>query len=115
MERIHIAGESIREIVFMSDGRITLFLDMAHKVLFLGWSKQYCTEEFRQKRLVYALDCDVHGDDAAGDVHLPVYGSRTRCHSIPRSLSPRFDVDPILDHFRVDPSIIVSARVECPD
>ena len=83
VERIHIGGESIREIAFMSDGRITLFLDMAHKVLFPGCSKKYCTEEFRQKRLVYALDCDVHGDDAAGDVHLPVYGSRTRCRSIP--------------------------------
>lgn len=83
MERIHIGGERIRDIAFMSDGRITLFLDKAHKVLFLSRSKKYCTEEFRQKRFVYTLDCDAHGDDAAGDVHLPVYGSRTRCRSIP--------------------------------
>lgn len=67
-ERIHIGSGRIRDIAFMSDGRIALFLDKVHKVLFLRRSKKYCTEEFRQKRLVYALDCDAHGADAAGDL-----------------------------------------------
>ncbi len=68
VERIHIGDGRIRDIAFMSDGRIALLLERPPKVLFLSRSKKFCTEEFRQNRLVYALDCDAYGDDAAEDV-----------------------------------------------
>ena len=66
VERIHI-GERIRDIALMPDGRIALLLDRVSKVLFLIRSNKYCTEEFRRKRLVYALDCNAYVDDAVGD------------------------------------------------
>ena len=65
VERIYIGGERIRDIAFMSDGRIALLLERPPNVLFLSHSKKFCTEEFRQKRLVYALDCKAFGNDAA--------------------------------------------------
>lgn len=65
VERIHIGRERIRDIAFMSDGRMALLLERPPKVLFLSRSQKFCTEEFRQKRLVYALDCEAFGNDAA--------------------------------------------------
>lgn len=44
---------------------MALLLERPPKVLFLSRSKKFCTEEFRQKRLVYALDCEAFGNDAA--------------------------------------------------
>ena len=66
VERIRI-GKRIRDIALMPDGRIALLLDRVSKVLFLSRSNKYCTEGFRRKRLVYALDCNVYVDDVVGD------------------------------------------------
>lgn len=65
VERIRVSDERIRDIALMPDGRIALLLDLASKVLFLSRSNKYCTEEFRRKRLVYALDCAAYADDTA--------------------------------------------------
>lgn len=44
VERIHIGNGRIRDIAFMSDGRIALLLERPPKVLFLSRSKKFCTE-----------------------------------------------------------------------
>ncbi len=67
VEKIRI-GERIRDIVYMSDGRIALLADSA-SVLFLNRSNDYCRDmESQRDRSVYAVHCRFDtGDTAVAD------------------------------------------------
>lgn len=64
VEKILI-GERIRDIAYMSDGRIALLTDSA-SVLFLNRSNDYCGDiESQRHRSVYAVHCRFDTDDTA--------------------------------------------------
>ena len=56
VERIEV-GYRIRDLTFMSDGRIALLSDGA-QVHFLSRSPRYCDEESRNRRDVYSINCE---------------------------------------------------------
>ena len=79
VEKIEI-GVPIRDITYMSDGRLALLHDYGSRILFVRRSNEYCDEESEWQRNVYALHCESVADDAATD--MPDTGESGRTDSL---------------------------------